>query len=62
MQSILNNIAVMGVDQGPVLFHTTAKVMVQALRKGKTCNGKTWEVKSCNANACKGTACAGKVS
>jgi hypothetical protein len=39
MESILNAIVSMVVEEGPVLFQMTAKVAVQALRKGKTCKG-----------------------
>jgi hypothetical protein len=62
MESTLNYIVVMGIEEGPVLFQITEKVMVQALRKGKACNGNTWKVKSCKVNACKGTAFNGKAS
>jgi hypothetical protein len=61
MESILNDIFVMVIEEGLVLFQMTAKVMVQAIRKGKAYNGKTWKVKSCKANACKGMVCKGKV-
>jgi hypothetical protein len=40
MESIFNAIVVMGIEEGPVLFQMTAKVIVQALRKGKACDGK----------------------
>jgi hypothetical protein len=40
MESILNAIVAMGVEEGPVLFQMTTKVVVQELRKGNTCNGK----------------------
>jgi hypothetical protein len=39
MEIILNDIVAIGVEEGPVLFQMTAKVAVQALRKGKTCKG-----------------------
>jgi hypothetical protein len=39
MESILNDICAMGIEEGPVLFQMTAKVVVQELRKGKTCKG-----------------------
>jgi hypothetical protein len=44
MESILNDIVAMGIEEGPVIFQMTEKVVVQALRKGKTCKG----------NLCKG--------
>jgi hypothetical protein len=37
MEIILNAIVVMGIEEGAVLFQMTAKVMAQALRKGKAC-------------------------
>jgi hypothetical protein len=40
IKSILNDIVVMGIEEGPVLFQMTEKVIVQALRKGKACDGK----------------------
>jgi hypothetical protein len=57
MENILNAIVVMGIEEGSVLFQMTAKVIVQALRKGKACDGKACKDKSCKANACKGVAC-----
>jgi hypothetical protein len=36
----LNAIVVMGIEEGPVLFQMTAKVIVQALLKGKACDDK----------------------
>jgi hypothetical protein len=54
MESILNDIVVMGIEEGPVLFQMTAKVIVQALRKGKACDGKACNDKSFKDNACKG--------
>jgi hypothetical protein len=59
MESILNAIVVMRVEEGPVLFQMTAKVIVQALRKGKACDGKACKDKSRKANACKGMTCKG---
>jgi hypothetical protein len=44
MESILNDFVAMGIEEGPVLFPMTAKVIVQALRK----------VMVFKANACKG--------
>jgi hypothetical protein len=35
MESILNYIVAMGIEEGPLLFQTTANVMVQVLCKGK---------------------------
>jgi hypothetical protein len=52
----------MGIEEGPVLFQMTAKVIVQALRKGKACNGKAWTGNSFKDNACKGMECKGNVS
>jgi hypothetical protein len=40
MESILNDIVGMGIEEGPVLFQITAKVIVQALLKGNACDGK----------------------
>jgi hypothetical protein len=59
MESIRNAIVVMGIEEGPVLFQMTAKVIVQELRKGKACDGKEWKDKYFKANACKGMACKG---
>jgi hypothetical protein len=36
----LNGVGAMGIEEGHVLFQMTAKVMAQASRKGKACNGK----------------------
>jgi hypothetical protein len=55
----LNAIVVMGIEEGPVIFQMTEKVIVQALRKGKACDGNACNGKSLNANACKGMACKG---
>jgi hypothetical protein len=44
MESILNAIVAMGIEERAVLFQMTAKVVVPELRKGKTCKG----------NVCKG--------
>jgi hypothetical protein len=62
MESILNFIVVMGIEEGPVPFQMTEKMRVQALRKGKACNGKACKDKSFNANTCKGTTCKGNLS
>jgi hypothetical protein len=62
MESILNDIVVMGIEEGPVPFKMTAKIMVQALCKGKACNGKACKDKSFKANTCKDTACKGNAS
>jgi hypothetical protein len=35
MESMLNDIVVMGIEEGPVRFQMIAKVMVQALCKAK---------------------------
>jgi hypothetical protein len=35
-----------------VLFQMTANVIVQALRKGNTCDDNAWKDKYFNANAC----------
>jgi hypothetical protein len=48
MESMLNDIVAIGVEEGPaeegpVLFQMTAKVMVQALHKGSACNGKAYK-------------------
>jgi hypothetical protein len=56
MESMLNDIVAMGIEEGHVPFQMTEKVMVQALRKGKACNGMVCKDKSFNANACKGKA------
>jgi hypothetical protein len=53
MESILNAIVVMGIEEGSV---------VQALRKGKACDGKVFKHKAFKANACKGMACKGNAS
>jgi hypothetical protein len=57
MESVWNAIVVMGVEEGPVLFQMTAKVIVQALRKGKACDGKAWKDNYFKVNACKCMAC-----
>jgi hypothetical protein len=57
MESVWNDIVVMGVEEGPVLFQMTAKVIVKALRKGKACDGKAWKDKSFKANECKCMSC-----
>jgi hypothetical protein len=62
MESILNAIVAMGIEEGTVSFQMTAKMMVQALLKGKTCTGKACKDKSFKANTFKGTACKGNVS
>jgi hypothetical protein len=56
MESILNAIVAMGIEDGPVPFQMTVKMMVQSLRKGKACNGngKACKDKSFKANTCKG--------
>jgi hypothetical protein len=58
----LNAIFAMGIEEGPVFFQMTAKVIVQALHKGKACNGKACKDKSLKDTACKGMACKGKAS
>jgi hypothetical protein len=40
METILNGIIAMGIEDGPVIFQMTAPVMVQVLRKGNACIGK----------------------
>jgi hypothetical protein len=40
MESILNDIFAMGIEEGPVLFQMNAKVIVQVLCKDKACIGK----------------------
>jgi hypothetical protein len=62
MESILNSIVVVGIEEGSVLFQMTAKVIVQALHKGKAYNGKACKDKQFKANACKGMSCKGKAS
>jgi hypothetical protein len=62
MESIFNDIVAIGIEQGPVLFQMTEKVMMQALHKGKACNGKACKDKAFKANACKGTVCKGNAS
>jgi hypothetical protein len=52
----------LGIEEGPVLFQMTTKLIVQALHKGKACNGKACKDKSFKDNACKGMACKGDVS
>jgi hypothetical protein len=58
----LNDIVAMGIEEEPVLFQMTAKVIVQALHKGRACNGKACKDKALKDTACKGMACKGKVS
>jgi hypothetical protein len=58
----LNAIVAMGIEEGPVLFQMTAKVIMQALYKGKACNGKAFKDKSLKDTACNGMACEGKAS
>jgi hypothetical protein len=53
MESILNAIVVMGIEEGPI---------VHSLRKGKACDGKECKDKSYKANACKGMVCKGNAS
>jgi hypothetical protein len=62
MESILNAIVTMGIEEGPVLFQMTAKVIVQALRKGKAFYVKACKDTSLKSNACKGVVCKGKAS
>jgi hypothetical protein len=62
MESILNDIVSMGIEEGCALFQMTTKVIVQALRKGKACNGKACKDKSFEVKACQGMACKGKAS
>jgi hypothetical protein len=62
IKSIWNAIVVMVIEEGPVLFQMTAKVIVQALRKCKACDGKACNDKSFKANACKGMAYKGNAS
>jgi hypothetical protein len=62
MESILNAIVAMEIEEGSVLFQMTAKEMVQALRKGKTCNGNACNDTSFKANTCKGITYKGKAS
>jgi hypothetical protein len=50
----LNAIFAMGIEEGLVHFQMTAKVIVQALHKGKACNGKECEDNSLKYTACKG--------
>jgi hypothetical protein len=45
MGIILNSIVAMGIEEGPVLFQMTAKVVVQELRKDKTCKGNVYKGK-----------------
>jgi hypothetical protein len=56
----LNAIFTMGVEEGLVLFQMTAKVIVQALHKGKACNDNECKDKSLKDAACKGMTCKGK--
>jgi hypothetical protein len=53
MESILNAIVVMGIEE----WH-----IVQALRKGKALDGNACKDKSFKANAFKGMACKGNAS
>jgi hypothetical protein len=53
MESILNSIVVMEIEEGRV---------VQSLCKGKACDGNACKDKSFKANACKGMACKGNAS
>jgi hypothetical protein len=62
MEIILNVIVVMGIEERPVLFQITAKVMVQALLNDNACNGKACKYKCFKANACKGVAFKGNES
>jgi hypothetical protein len=62
MESIQNAIVVMGIEEGPMLFQMTVKVIVQALHKGKACDGKVWRDNYVKANACKGMVCKGNAS
>jgi hypothetical protein len=58
----VNAIVAMGIEEGPVFFQMTAKVMAQALRKCGACNGKTFKDKSVKANAYKGAVYKGNAS
>jgi hypothetical protein len=58
----LNDIVAMGIEEGAVLFQVTAKVIVQALHKGKACNGKVCKDKAFKDTTYKGTACKSKAS
>jgi hypothetical protein len=49
MESIFNAIVAMGIEEGPVLFQMTTKVIVQSLRKGKTCKGNVYNGKEVKA-------------
>jgi hypothetical protein len=40
MESILNAVVAMGIEEGSVIFQMTVKVIVQALCKGKACKDK----------------------
>jgi hypothetical protein len=60
MESILNSIFAVGIEEGPVTFQMTAKVIVQELRKGKARNGKACKDKSFKANACNVMVCKGR--
>jgi hypothetical protein len=62
MESILNAIVAMEIEEGAVLFQMTAKVIVQALHKGKARNGKACKDKSLKDTACNGMTCKGKAS
>jgi hypothetical protein len=52
----------MGIEEGPVLFQMTAKMIVQALHKDEACNGKVCKDKSLKDTAFKGMECKGKAS
>jgi hypothetical protein len=64
MGSTLSAIVAMGVEEGPVFFQMTAQVIVQALSKGKGCNGKcnACKYKSFKANAFHDMVCKGNAS
>jgi hypothetical protein len=42
MESILNAILAMGIEEGDVSFQMTSKVMVHAIRKGQLCKDKSF--------------------
>jgi hypothetical protein len=58
----LNAVVAMGIEEVPVFFQMTAKVIVQALHKGKAFNGKACKDKSLKDTLCKGMVCKGKAS
>jgi hypothetical protein len=62
VESIRNAIFFMGIEEGPVFFQLTGKVIVQVLRKGKACDGKAWKYKYFKAYAFKGMAVKGNAS